>query len=51
MILSRRFLIGSLSVVCTLAGLAVPAAASPPATATGTFTSQELSFDVVRDLR
>jgi hypothetical protein len=50
MISSRRFLIGSLSVVCALAGLAVPAAASPPATATGTFTSQELSFDVVRDL-
>jgi hypothetical protein len=50
MISSRRFVLVSLSVVGVVAGLAVPAAANPPATATGTFTSQELSSDVVRDL-
>jgi hypothetical protein len=47
---SRRFLIASLSVVGALAGLAVPAAASPPARATGAFTTQVVSQDVFRDL-
>jgi len=46
MISSRRVLIASLSVVGALAGLALPAAASPSATATGNFTTQVVSFDV-----
>ena len=45
----HRLLTIAASVVAVSAVLALPAAASPPATATGTFTTQVVSFNVFRE--